>query len=183
MGFLGRVEKRFKGFGEKRLESRIDKLVKDTERIDGQFRSELKRLGIDVNMFTSKNYYEILGIKYTNDQELIHNSYLRMIKKYHPDVSRESDAKEKSGEINEAYGVLKEKSKKLDYDTTFSKGASKLTQEATYTVIRLSISKQTLSDNSFGILFTISFAPLRFMSLCLLLLRKSYHNQASLTSL
>ncbi len=130
MGFLESVTGRFKKFSEHRLEGRIEGLVKDTEKVEARFRAEVKRFGIEIDKAAPKNYYESLGIKYTNDQKLIRSSYLKLIKKYHPDVSTDPAAKERAEEVNEAYSTLRDRKLKLDYDTEFSKGTNKLGQDA-----------------------------------------------------
>ena len=57
-------------------------------------------------------YYRILGLKpgYTQDQ--LKNAYLEMVKKYHPDLSTEPNAKQMFQEIQEAYDILQDPSKR-----------------------------------------------------------------------
>lgn len=63
-----------------------------------------------------KDYYDILGVsKNANDDE-IKSAYKKLAKKYHPDVSKESNAEEKFKEVQEAYSVLGDKSKRGQYD-------------------------------------------------------------------
>ena len=40
----------------------------------------------------AKNYYEILGVEKTADDETIKKAYRKLVRKYHPDVSKEPDA-------------------------------------------------------------------------------------------
>jgi len=62
----------------------------------------------------AKNYYDILGVsKGANDDE-IKKAYRKMAHKHHPDKSGGDEAKFK--EINEAYQVLSDKSKRQQYD-------------------------------------------------------------------
>lgn len=131
MGFLDGVAERLKEINEGRIEGKVDRLTNDIKSIESRFRSDAKKFGIDIGRKATGDYYGALGIKYTNDQKAIREAYVKMIKKYHPDISEESTAKEKSEEINEAYGVLKDRAKKLDYDTAFSKGANKLGPDTT----------------------------------------------------
>jgi curved DNA-binding protein len=63
-----------------------------------------------------KDYYKILGVERTADQESIKRSYRKLARKYHPDVSKEADAEEKFKELNEAYEVLKDPEKRAAYD-------------------------------------------------------------------
>ncbi len=63
-----------------------------------------------------KDYYKILGVERTADQESIKRSYRKLARKYHPDVSKEADAEAKFKELNEAYEVLKDPEKRAAYD-------------------------------------------------------------------
>lgn len=62
------------------------------------------------------DYYEVLGLKKGASVEEIKKAYKEMAKKYHPDVSKETDAEKKFKEINEAYSVLTDPEKKQNYD-------------------------------------------------------------------
>lgn len=61
-----------------------------------------------------KNYYKILEVQENASEEEIKKSYRNLSKKYHPDVN--PDGAEKFTEINEAYEVLKDKSRRDQYD-------------------------------------------------------------------
>lgn len=63
-----------------------------------------------------RDYYEILGIAKGADDKEIKSAYRRLAKKYHPDVSTESDAEAKFKEIQEAYAVLSEPEQRARYD-------------------------------------------------------------------
>ena len=63
-----------------------------------------------------KDYYAILGLERTATPEEIKKAYRKQVRKYHPDVSKEKNAEEKTKEINEAYEVLSDKSKRAKYD-------------------------------------------------------------------
>lgn len=56
------------------------------------------------------------------DQNEIKKAYFKKAKEYHPDVNKTSGAKEKFAEINEAYEVLGDESKKRVYDQTGMSG-------------------------------------------------------------
>lgn len=70
-----------------------------------------------------KDLYETLGIaKGATDQE-IKNAYRKQALKYHPDKHKgDKDSEEKFKEINQAYEVLSDKSKRQQYDTFGSTG-------------------------------------------------------------
>lgn len=65
----------------------------------------------------SKNYYESLGVDKSASAEEIKKAYKKMAMKYHPDRNKgDKVAEEKFKEINEAYQVLGDESKKKNYD-------------------------------------------------------------------
>jgi curved DNA-binding protein len=63
-----------------------------------------------------RDYYTILGVERSADQESIKRSYRKLARKYHPDVSKEPDAEAKFKELNEAYEVLKDPEKRAAFD-------------------------------------------------------------------
>lgn len=66
-----------------------------------------------------KNYYEILQINKNASKEIINKVYKLLIKKYHPDLQDESKKEiyeKKIKEINEAYEVLSDETKRKNYD-------------------------------------------------------------------
>ena len=63
-----------------------------------------------------KSYYEILGVERSATPEQIKQAYRQLARKYHPDVSKESDAVTRFQEINEAHEVLKDPEKRARYD-------------------------------------------------------------------
>lgn len=69
-------------------------------------------------MADKKDYYEILGITKNATDDEIEKAYFKLARQYHPDLNRENPkaAEEKMKEINEAYGVLKDKEKRAQYD-------------------------------------------------------------------
>lgn len=63
-----------------------------------------------------KDYYQTLGVKKDASAEDIKKAYRKLMRKYHPDVSKSKDADVKTKEINEAYGVLGDAEKRAAYD-------------------------------------------------------------------
>lgn len=63
-----------------------------------------------------KDYYKILGVERNADADAIKHAYRRLARKYHPDVSKESNAEEQFKNVQEAYEVLKDKEKREAYD-------------------------------------------------------------------
>lgn len=67
-------------------------------------------------MANKRDYYDILGLSKEATEDEIKKAYRTLAKKYHPDVSKEPDAEAKFKEVQEAYDVLGDKSKRQDYD-------------------------------------------------------------------
>lgn len=65
-----------------------------------------------------KDYYRILSVPDNASQEDIKKAFRKLAFKYHPDTNpgNEKPAEERFKEINEAYGVLGDKSKRQQYD-------------------------------------------------------------------
>jgi curved DNA-binding protein len=64
-----------------------------------------------------KDYYKILGVERGAADEEIKKAYRRLARKYHPDVSKEANAKERFQEVAEAYETLHDKEKRAAYDS------------------------------------------------------------------
>jgi curved DNA-binding protein len=64
-----------------------------------------------------KDYYKILGVERGAGEDDIKKAYRKLARKYHPDVSKETNAKEKFQEVSEAYETLRDKEKRAAYDS------------------------------------------------------------------
>jgi len=67
-------------------------------------------------MSSKRDYYEVLGVGRTSDQDQIKRAYRRMARQYHPDVNKAPDAEERFKEVNEAYQVLSDQEMRARYD-------------------------------------------------------------------
>ena len=54
-----------------------------------------------------KDYYGILGVERGASDDEIRRSYRKLARKYHPDVSKESDAEARMRDVNEAYDAAR----------------------------------------------------------------------------
>jgi curved DNA-binding protein len=64
-----------------------------------------------------KDYYKILDVPRDASDDAIKKAYRRLARKYHPDVSKEANAKERFQDVSEAYETLKDKQKRAAYDS------------------------------------------------------------------
>ncbi|MBM7453732.1 molecular chaperone DnaJ [Acholeplasma morum] len=67
-------------------------------------------------MAEKRDYYDVLGISKDASEEDIKKAYRSLAKKYHPDVSKESNAEAKFKEVQEAYDTLGDAEKRRQYD-------------------------------------------------------------------
>lgn len=78
---------------------------------------------------TLKNYYEILEISQNASPEIVDKAYKVLVKKYHPDLQTDNNEKikceAKIKEINEAYDVLSNTQKRMEYDNSLKINAPK----------------------------------------------------------
>jgi len=65
---------------------------------------------------TQRDYYEVLGVARDADSNAIKDAFRTLAMKYHPDRNKAHDAEEKFKEIAEAYAVLSDSRKRVQYD-------------------------------------------------------------------
>jgi curved DNA-binding protein len=63
-----------------------------------------------------KDYYKIMGVTPNASEQEIKTAYRRLARKYHPDISKESNAEEQFKEMGEAYETLRDPKKRAEYD-------------------------------------------------------------------
>ncbi|MEA3410688.1 MAG: DnaJ C-terminal domain-containing protein [Pseudomonadota bacterium] len=63
-----------------------------------------------------KDYYQTLNVSRDVTQDQLKQSYRRLARRYHPDVSKETNAEQRFKELGEAYEVLKDPEKRAAYD-------------------------------------------------------------------
>jgi len=101
-----------------------------------------------------KNYYSVLGVQQSSSAGDIKKAFYKLAKQYHPDVNKGAEAKFK--EINEAYEVLGDASKKRNYDdmrkasTTSSSSSSYSSNPYSNTSSRSSSTGQSSGYNPYA---------------------------------
>lgn len=69
-------------------------------------------------MANKRDYYEVLGVEKSANQDQVKKAYRKLAKKFHPDMNQDNkaDAEEKFKEVSEAYEVLADPKKRQTYD-------------------------------------------------------------------
>lgn len=62
------------------------------------------------------DYYKTMGLDDTATSDEIKRAYRTLARKYHPDVSKETDSEARFKELGEAYAVLKDEQRRREYD-------------------------------------------------------------------
>lgn len=78
---------------------------------------------------SNRNYYRILQIDPTAEQEVVQAAYRRLVQKYHPDVNGSADATARMQEINEAYEVLGDPDSRAEYDKFLARPTQQTSSE------------------------------------------------------
>ena len=92
------------------------------------------------------NYYEILKVSKSASQQEIRDSYIKLIKQYHPDIYKGSKAfaEKTTKEINDAYDVLSVEEKRKEYDISLEASEPQYTPpDYSYTTYKPYYSKHT----------------------------------------
>jgi DnaJ-class molecular chaperone len=69
-----------------------------------------------------KDFYSILDIDPETDKKEIRRAYIKLARRYHPDVAKEPDAGDRFQEINQAYSILSDDESRFIYNLYY-KGA------------------------------------------------------------
>jgi DnaJ-class molecular chaperone len=67
-------------------------------------------------MAMTRDLYDVLGVSRTASADEIRRAFRQLARRYHPDVSTESDASERFAEITQAYEVLSDEERRSQYD-------------------------------------------------------------------
>ncbi|WP_433514385.1 DnaJ C-terminal domain-containing protein [Nonomuraea sp. CA-143628] len=67
-------------------------------------------------MADRRDFYEVLGVGRSADQDEIQRAYRKLVRKYHPDVNKDPGAEDTFKEISEAYSVLSDPEMRRKYD-------------------------------------------------------------------
>jgi DnaJ-class molecular chaperone len=76
------------------------------------------------------DYYRLLQVDPSADQEIVEAAYRRLARKYHPDLNAGDDAGAVMRQLNEAYAVLRDPTRRAAYDRERDKRARAETRRA-----------------------------------------------------
>ncbi|NLD73052.1 MAG: DnaJ domain-containing protein [Chloroflexi bacterium] len=83
-----------------------------------------------------RTYYRVLQVDPEAEPEVIQSAFRRLARKYHPDVNKSPDAVRRMQEINEAYEVLRDPSRRRAYDAQLTAERSRAEHSARGTQAR-----------------------------------------------
>jgi DnaJ-class molecular chaperone len=63
-----------------------------------------------------KDFYSILDIDPETDKKEIRRAYIKLARRYHPDVTKDPDAGDRFQEINQAYSILSDDDSRYIYN-------------------------------------------------------------------
>ena len=75
-------------------------------------------------MTNKQDYYKVLNVSKDATKEKIKKAYRKLALKYHPDRNKSPDAEAKFKEISEAYAILSDDEKRMQYDNFGHEGIS-----------------------------------------------------------
>ncbi|HEX9057848.1 MAG TPA: molecular chaperone DnaJ [Ktedonobacterales bacterium] len=75
-------------------------------------------------MAAKRDYYEVLGVQRSANEDDIKKAFRKLARQYHPDVNKDKGAEGRFKEINEAYEVLGDAHKRQIYDRLGHAGVS-----------------------------------------------------------
>jgi protein-disulfide isomerase len=73
----------------------------------------------------TRNYYTVLQVSPSAEQEVVEAAYKRLARKYHPDVYSGADGPNRMRELNEAYEVLGDRRRRAEYDATLGRARAR----------------------------------------------------------
>lgn len=97
----------------------------------------------------ARNFYDVLMISPAADRDLITAVYRHLAKRYHPDLDASPAAAARMAELNEAYSILSDRSKRIRYDESIGLRAETLisdTAETTTGDIAAGVFEQGFGD-------------------------------------
>ena len=77
-----------------------------------------------VSQAIAESLYDVLGVSQTATPSEIRSAYRKLALKLHPDKEQTADSTERFIKVSEAYAILSDKSKRADYDSSWSQYAN-----------------------------------------------------------
>jgi molecular chaperone DnaJ len=106
-------------------------------------------------MAQKRDYYEVLGVEKNASKDQIKDSYRKLALQYHPDRNKEAGAEDKFKEVSEAYAVLSDDQKRVQYDQIGHAGFDQ--QYSSEDIFRGADFDSIFRDMGFGNLFRTFF--------------------------